>query len=77
MALLASVEQCRTAPLSVNEIGIRRYRQNERHLLLVARSHKKQQKYHREQTRETMERLRELREKMARLGIPVEVVEKK
>ena len=53
------------------------YRQAERRLLVTARSHKKQVRYHRGQAKETMERLRELREHMARLGIPVEVVEKK
>lgn len=64
-------------PTSPNTAAAERYRQTERRLVLVARSHKHQVRYHREQTRETMERLRELREQMARLGIPVEIVEKK
>ena len=54
-----------------------RYRTRERLLLARANGHKKQTRYHRRQTQNTMERLRELREKMARLGIKVEVVKQK
>jgi hypothetical protein len=54
-----------------------RFRTQERLLVARANGHKKQSRYHRRQTQDAMERLRELREKMARLGIKVEVVTQK
>ena len=50
------------------------YRQAEHWLVIKARSHKIQLRLHRMRAKETMERLKMLREQMARLGIPVEIV---
>ena len=54
-----------------------RYRTRERLLRASASSHKRQSIQHRREACSKMEQLRLLREKMARLGIKVEVVKQK